>query len=155
MLHFVTLWKNTKNTEKDRRTPRKIGECRKNTKESNRWLCNPQKSRRPSRKVGETPKEIGETPTYLGQPKLTGWDRDYSPGAGKCDVTYRLGAAGVLDHGVIRATDRTDPFYWSRNSEEQFEAVVVGYDLVDLNLVWLVNELVGYFRCHNRILLVL
>ena len=60
----------------------------------------------------------------------------HGPGAGKCDVAYRLGAAGVLDHTVIRATDRTDPFYWSRDSEEQLKAVVVGYDLVDLNLVW-------------------
>ena len=42
----------------------------------------------------------------------------HGPGAGKCDVAYRLGAAGVLDNTVIGATDRTDPFYWSRNSEE-------------------------------------
>ena len=70
MIHFVTLWKNNKNTERDRRTARNVGECRKSTEESCRLLCNSQKRRRPPRKVGETPKELGETPWIRGQPIL-------------------------------------------------------------------------------------
>ena len=46
-----------------------MGDCQKNTEETVNLLCNPQKNRRTPRNIGETPKEMGETPRKLGEPK--------------------------------------------------------------------------------------
>jgi hypothetical protein len=57
-----------KNTDKVRRTPRKVGEYQKITDKSGDLLCNTYKSWRTARKVGESPINLVESPRNRGEP---------------------------------------------------------------------------------------